>query len=339
MSAELDYPFSDPPAAGTLCCVATGIHWLRLGLPWRLDHINLWLLDDAAGPVLVDTGLGDEATRTAWGHWLASALQGLSRILITHYHPDHLGNAAWLAARTGAPIAMALGELLLAHAVWAQLPGFDAQAMLAQFRSHGLSEELLTRLAGRGNIYPRGVPELPAQIQRLSDGDELHIGGRRWHAISGQGHSPEHLAFHCAEAGVLIAGDMLLPRISTHVSVAPALPEEDAVGRYLASVQRFASLPEDTLVLPAHGLPFRGLHARIGQLLAHHAERDARMCAALQQPAHAAGLLDTLFQRRLDAHQLMFAMSEAIAHLNHATAGGRLRRLVSPEGLIRYQAC
>lgn len=319
--------------------MAPGVYWLRLALPWRLDHINLWLLEDGGERVLVDTGLGDDATREHWTQWLERARHPLSGILVTHYHPDHLGNAAWLAARTGAPISMALGELLLARAVYAQLPGFDTAAMLTQFRSHGLDEASLTRLEARGNVYRRGVPELPRQIRRLADGDEFRVGTQRWRVIAGMGHSPEHLALHNAEAGVLISGDMLLPRISTHVAVPPAIPEDDAVERYLTSLQAFMPLPAETLVLPSHGLPFRGLHARIGQLQAHHAERDAKMCADLDTPRSAADILATLFRRELDAHQLMFAMSEAIAHLNHAAAAGRLRRLEpTPDGVVRFLA-
>lgn len=334
---SLRYPCPTPPEAGTWLTVAPGVHWLRLALPWSLDHINLWRLDDASGACLVDTGLGDDASRAALDHALAATGQPLTRIIATHYHPDHLGNAAWLSQRNGAPIWMSTSEFLLAHALFHALGPYSVDAMLAHFRAHGLDEPRLARLAARGNVYRRGVPSLPALHHRLAAGDVMRINGHAWRCIAGQGHSPEHIALHCEALGVLISGDMLLPRITPNVAVPAATPYDDAVGRFLDSIDRFAELPADTLVLPAHGLPFVGLHGRIGQLHAHHAERDATMREALAEPRSAADLLETLFRRELDPHQVMFAMSEAIAHLNHLWHRGGARRFDDADGRIRFQ--
>lgn len=335
---KLHHPHPAAPQPGTMIEVAPGIRWLRLALPWSLDHINLWLLDDDEGLILVDTGVGDEASRTVLSNILAAETRPLRRILATHYHPDHLGNAEWLSRQYNAPVWMASAEFLLAHALYHQLEGYDVEAMLAHFRQHGLDEHRLSRLAARGNVYRRGVPTLPRQHGRLADGDVIRIAGLPWRCIAGQGHSPEHIALHCADLGILISGDMLLPRITTNVAVPAATPCDDAVGRFLASIDRFAALPANTLVLPAHGLPFTGIHARIGQLHAHHAERDATMRTALATPCCAADLLETLFRRELDPHQVMFAMSEAIAHLNHLWQSGGARRIEDASGLIRFQA-
>ncbi|WP_018608492.1 MBL fold metallo-hydrolase [Uliginosibacterium gangwonense] len=337
-TTTLSHPHPCPPAPGCTLEVAPGVHWLRLALPWSLDHINLWLLEDGAGLCLVDTGLGDEPTRTQLDQVFAARTCPLGRIIATHYHPDHLGNAEWLAQRSGAEVWMATGEYLLAQALFHQTPGHDVAAMLAHFRLHGLDEVRLERLAARGNVFRRGVPTLPAHYNRLADGDVITIGGRRWRCIVGYGHSPEHIALYCDEARLLISGDMLLPRITTNVAVPASSPNEDAVGRFLASIDRFADLPADTLVLPAHGLPFVGVHARIGQLHAHHQERDATMQTALEQACCAADLLSTLFRRELDPHQVMFAMSETIAHLNHLWQNGGARRF-DDHGRLRFQAC
>ncbi|MDQ7990677.1 MAG: MBL fold metallo-hydrolase [Candidatus Dactylopiibacterium sp.] len=336
--AALDFPFAAPPAPATPQAVAPGVFWLRLALPWALDHINLWLIEDDAGYALVDTGLGDAPTRALWTELLARLDRPLTRLIATHYHPDHLGNAAWLSARCGAPLHMAFGEYLLAHALHAQTGGHDLAAMLAHFRRHGLDEDSLAALAARGNIYRRGVPELPTHFHRLADGDQLRTGAHTWRAIVGHGHSPEHIALHSDSAGVLISGDMLLPRITPNIAVTAAMPDEDALGRFLGSLRRFEPLPADTLVLPAHGLPFRGLHARTDQLHAHHAERDATMIAALQTEQSAAGLLPVLFPRALDRHQLMFALGEAIAHLNHLWHRGLVERRENDGGL-RFRRC
>lgn len=333
----LESPFATPPEAPAILQVAPGVHWLRLALPWALNHINLWIIEDGAGYALVDTGLGDETTRTLWPKILAAQNRPLTQIIATHYHPDHLGNAQWLSALTGAPVHMAFGEYLLAHALHSQSAGYDIASFHTHFHRHGLDEERLARMEARGNIYRRGVPELPQHFRRIIAGDTLTIGGRNWTTIAGYGHSPEHISLYCAEAGVLISGDMLLPRITTNISVPAAMPEEDAVGRFLDSLQQFRPLPVDTLVLPAHGLPFRGIHARLDQLTAHHDERDATMLAALDTPRHAAELLPVLFPRPLDAHQLLFAMGEAIAHLNHLWRRGHLQRFEDTDGTIRFQ--
>lgn len=337
-SFALSYPLADALAAPATQEVAAGVHWLRFTLPWALNHINLYLLDDGEGCTLIDTGLGDEATRALWDALLAQWPKPVTRIVVTHFHPDHIGNAAWLATRCQAPVVMTMGEFLLAHVVHAQLPGFDTPTMQAHFREHGLDDERVEAQGARGNIYARGVPELPAQYQRIVEGEVLRIGGHDWQVITGTGHSPEHAALACPAQGLLISGDMLLPRISTNVNAPASTPEEDSVGRFLTSIRKFCSLPADTLVLPSHGLPFRGIAARVAQLEAHHAERDAQLLDVLEVPHTASELLPVLFSRPLDRHQLMFALAEAIAHLNHLVATGRARRLHDARGVIRFQA-
>jgi glyoxylase-like metal-dependent hydrolase (beta-lactamase superfamily II) len=341
---QIDYPFEQLPEPGAALAVADGVHWLRMPLPFALDHINLWLLEDGAGLVAVDTGIALDPVKDAWRAVLAgarenSALAGrcLTRQIVTHFHPDHVGLAAWLEAETGAPLWMTQGEYLTAHLVAAGIAPFGVATMLDFFRAHGLDAERLAALEKCGNAYKRGVPALPATFQRLGEGDTLAIGGRDWRVIVGYGHAPEHASLYCETLGVLIAGDMLLPRISTNVSVFAANPQGDPLGLFLASIERLTALPEDTLVLPSHGRPFRGLHARVAQLTAHHEERCADLLAACAaRPQSAAELLPVLFGRPIeDAHQTMFAMGEAIAHLNHLEIQRRLERTIE-NGIIRY---
>jgi glyoxylase-like metal-dependent hydrolase (beta-lactamase superfamily II) len=335
---SLHYPHPHPPAAGELIEVAPGIHWLRMPLPFQLNHINLWLLRDGPGWTIVDTGFPDDAVRSAWANVLAGLDGPVKRIVATHFHPDHLGLAAWLMAETGAPLWMTSAEFLTAHAVWNEVGGHGARFMVEQFRQHGLDAGLLARFAQRGSGYRKAVPALPEHYHRLKAGDSLLIDGRPWRIQIGHGHSPEHMALYCAEHGVLISGDMLLPRISTNVSVFAATPDADALGWYLESLTRMATeIPEKALVLPSHGLPFVGVRARVDALHAHHEDRLRVLEEACQNaPQSAAGLLDTLFGRALDTHQTMFAMGEAIAHLNHLEQAGRLSRSIDADGVIRF---
>jgi glyoxylase-like metal-dependent hydrolase (beta-lactamase superfamily II) len=310
-------------------------------LPFALDHINLWLLEEPAGWTLVDCGYGDATTRALWETHFAKTLAGrpIARIIATHFHPDHLGNARWLRERFGCPVVMTQAEFLTAHAVLGQRTAYSHADVCALFSAHGMAPEFVAALAARGSTYGSGVPEVPERFDGIQDGDEVVAGGTPWRVICGHGHSPDHASLHSAARGLLISGDMLLPRISTNVSVAPAEPDGDPLARFLASIAATAALPSATLVLPSHGLPFRGLALRVAQLQAHHADRLAELDAAVaaaRDPVSASDLVPVLFRRELDVQQRYFAMGEAIAHLNHLWHGGHIKRTVAADGAIRF---
>jgi glyoxylase-like metal-dependent hydrolase (beta-lactamase superfamily II) len=171
----------------------------------------------------------------------------------------------------------------------------------------------------------------------MLDGGVVQIGGHAWRCISGYGHAPEHIALYCEDLGVLIGGDMMLPRISTNVSVYEQEPESNALAQFLDSIDKFKPLPEATLVLPSHGKPFTGLHRRIEQLHDHHRDRLSEvMDACAQAPCSAADILSVMFKRPLDMHQTTFAMGEAIAHLHLLWFGGRLQRTLGADGVYRF---
>lgn len=334
---EMNYPFPEKPLPGATLAVAPGVFWLRMSLPFQLDHINLWLIEDGESWCIVDTGFADEDTRSAWETVLAHLERPVSRLIVTHFHPDHFGLATWLLEKTGAPLYMTTGEFLTAHAIWNEFGGYGARFMVEQFRCHGLAGERLSKYRTRGSGYRLSVPALPEHYRRLQEGSVIDLGGRSWRVMVGYGHSPEHAALYCQESGVLISGDMLLPKISTNISVPAATPEADALGAFLASLQRMsAELPADTLVLPSHGLPFIGIGARVEALHAHHVERLQALEDACRTPQSAADALSVLFPRSLDAHQTMFAMGETIAHFNYLEGAGRLSRRCDADGVIRF---
>jgi len=339
----LDYPFDAPPEPGEAREVAPNIVWLRMPLPFALDHINLWLLRGSSGFAQIDCGYGDAATRELWARHFDTTLDGrpIVRIVATHCHPDHLGNAKWLSDRFGAAVAMTEAEYLAAHAIIDQRATHAVSDTCALFRRHGMSEEHLAALAARGNHYQRGVPEAPQQFERLIAGDRLDAGETTWRVIAGFGHSPEHAALHSNQVGVLISGDMLLPKITTNVAVWPVEPDGDPLARFLNSLAGFESLPPDTLVLPSHGLPFRGIPLRVAQLRAHHEARLSELADAVEKAGvaqSAADVIPVLFRRPLDMQQRFFAMGEAIAHLNHLWHAGRLRRDTGTDSAIRFNA-
>ena len=331
---SLEYPFPEVPAPGTTIEVAPGVHWLSMALPFQLDHINLWLLEDGDEWTVIDTGIGNADTRRLWAQILGK--KRVKRVVVTHYHPDHAGNAAWLCERYGAEFWTTQGEYLTAHAVRTSTAGYTAEAVLDVFRRNGLEAERAAKMASRRNRYAELVPEFPFAYRRIIEGDELVIDAKRWRAIVGHGHAPEHLSLYCETLKTLIAGDMLLSTISTNVSVWSIDPEGDPLRLFLDSIARYRRLPADVLVLPSHGKPFRGAHERVGQLEQHHEARLSELMDSLRSPKSAAELLPVLFRRPLDAHQTFFAMGEAIAHLHYLYYAGRAKRALDNDGIMRY---
>lgn len=335
----LRYPTETPPEAGQVLPIAQGVRWVRMPLPFALNHINLWLLDDGDRVVMIDCGIGDERTRDLWNLLLPGELRGrsVSRVMVTHLHPDHAGNARWLSERFAAPFHISQGDYLMAHAWIGQSAGYAVSRLVKLFRDHGLGEEWLSHIdLYRGDAYRRGVPEFPDGYRRLIDGDSIQIDGEPWQVIMGYGHAPEHASFYSSGRKVLISGDMVLPRITTNVSVSAVNADGNPLKRFIDSVRRMRELPDDTLVLPSHGLPFYGLHARVRQLIEHHDARFAELEEACVVPHTAAELIPTLFRRKLDAHGVFFAMGETLAHLNYLVEAGRVERVTDADHHLRF---
>jgi glyoxylase-like metal-dependent hydrolase (beta-lactamase superfamily II) len=336
---RLDYPWNEPPAPGTTIEVAPGVQWLRMPLPFQLNHINLWLVEDGAGWAVVDTGVGLPDVRALWDRIFAGHLGGrpITRVIVTHFHPDHMGNAGWLTDRWSTALWCAQAEFLVGQVAWRTGEARDNAPRLRHYRRNGCSDEQLAALAERGNHYPQLVPTIPTEFRAVRDGEELTLGGRRFTMIVGHGHSPEHAAFWCEEAGVLLSGDQVLPRITTNVSVWPDQPWGNPLRGYLDSLERYRGIGPDALVLPAHGLPFRGLPERLAELRTHHDARLAQALDAIIEPRSAADVVPALFRRQLDSHQLSFALGEALSHLHYLEADGRAVRITGDDGIHRFQ--
>ena len=348
LESQLSYAFGETiPVPGEALEIVPGLRWARMPLPFALDHVNLWLLQDAddqsgatgTGWSLIDTGAGTDATRAAWEQLLAEGLDGqaLVRLIATHCHPDHVGLAGWLCERFSAPFWTTTGEFGFMRMMAAALPGVDGPSAIPHFKRHGLRDAaMLDQMGSRRNYYPSLVPTVPLAYTRLQDDQNVTIGGQLWRVITGFGHSPEHASLYCAKLNILVSGDMVLPRISTNVSVFAVEPDGNPLQLYLDSLGKFADLPEDVLVLPSHGKPFRGLHTRIRQLREHHVERLAEVITACAVPQSAADIVPIMFRRPLDAHQLSFALGEALAHLHKLWYDGRLTRAAGADGVLLF---
>ena len=347
---KINYPLEDTlPELGHLQEVADGVFWLRMPLPFALDHINLWLLRDSfegtEGWTIVDCGITSDVTKQAWETIFANCLEGLPivRVLVTHMHPDHIGLAHWLCEKWQVPLWMSMTDFLMAKWLSSKEGGLNIGSVAGgggsadHFYKHGLTdEEDLQKVRARADHYSSLVPQVPQRFRRVMDGEEVLIGNRQWQAISGYGHAPEHLSFACIQDQIMISGDMMLPRISTNISVYDAEPDADPLGMFLDSIAKFEFLDKNTLVLPSHGKPFQGLHYRIWQLREHHEARLKETFDACEEPTTAKKLLPVLFHRKLDTHQMTFAMGEAIAHLNYLWRRGTIKRQLDEHGVLWF---
>ena len=355
---ELSYPWPDVPALGTTTALRPGLHWVRMRLPFALDHINLWLLDDeidgVRGWTIVDCGITSDDTKQGWERIFDTVFEGrpLLRVIATHFHPDHLGLAHWLTAggerrRWNTPLWMSATEWTIGRLLSQSKGDLGVEAgerAAVHFGRHGLRDpDSLDKVRQRGGgYYSKLVPAVPPSYRRILHGDLIAIGPhgdkRVFEVIVGRGHAPEHVSMYCAEDGLLISGDMVLPRISTNVSVFEVEPEGNPLPQYLHSIDRYLQLPEDTLVLPSHGRPFLGLHKRVSQQHAHHHARLDEVLAACSRPASAADIVPVLFRRELDLHQTTFALGESLAHLHALWFDGRVERRAGDDGVFRFAA-
>lgn len=346
LEQELRYPLGDVlPQPGACIEVATGVYWHRMALPFALDHINLWLLrdqiDGVDGWTVVDCCLDNPSAKAQWETVFEQCLAGLPvlRVVATHMHPDHLGLAHWLCARWQVPLWISATDYQTAKNLIMSTPTHNGDQAIGFFKSHGLMDEAVhAALKDRNFQFGHMVPALPTQFVRLFDGLVLQIGPHQWHCISGYGHAPEHIALHCPALNTLISGDMVLPRISSNISVYDTEPDANPLQMFLDSLDKFSHLNADCLVLPSHGKPFTGLHERISQLKHHHAERLQDITAACPlNGLSAAEALRILFKRDMDAHQMTFALGESLAHLHLLWWVGDFQRLRAEDGSYRFK--
>lgn len=344
----LTYPLGRrAPAPGELIALGAGVGWARLPIPGSLKHINVWVLeDDPASPpgtgavALVDTGLAIPDCRAEWEALFAGPLAGrrVTRLIVTHFHPDHLGLAGWLAERFDVPLWMTRGEWLLARMLAADVRDGPPREALAYWRAAGWSDERIAAEQAKGwGRFAAMMSPVPLGFVRFRDGDTLRIGGRAWRVVVGSGHSPEHGCLWDEAGGLLIAGDQVLPRITSNVSLSLSEPEADPLGEWLASIEKLRALPPDLLVLPSHGEPFTGLHARLDALADGHRDRLDALHRRIAEPARAVDCFPTLFARRIEDNMMGLATGEAMAHLRRLEVEGRAIREVR-DGVLWFRA-
>lgn len=336
---SLEYPFEPPAPDGSVVEVAPGVLWARMPMPMVLDHINVYLLRESDGWTLVDTGLNTARTRNLWEHIVATQLDGLplKRLVCTHCHYDHAGVAAWLCERFGIPLLMTYGEYFMLRSLMGPPPDPLPPNQLSFYQRAGMDEAHTGRMFAELRQDPF-MPPVPPSYQRLRAGDTLTIGARSWQVVVGEGHSPEHACLYNATDRILIAGDQLLPRISSNVQVSPIEPEANPLKLWLASLDRLDRLAPATLVLPSHQSVFRGLRARVQELRDHHQQQFALLQAELGRrgPATAFELMQVQFPKVHHAMDQLLGLGETIAHLSWLRHEGLVYRVLDDDGCNRF---
>ncbi len=349
--AELDpvarsgliYPFAAPPARGRTIEVAPGVHWMRMPLPYALDHINLWAIDDDPGWALVDTGTRTEETALVWRELFANAPdeRPVTRVFVTHMHPDHVGMAGWLTRKFGVRLWMSRLEYLSCRVMMSDTGREAPPDAIEFYRRAGWKPAAIETYRTRFGNFGKHIHPLPDSYRRLHDGEELRIGTHTWRVVVGSGHSPEHACLYCPELKVLISGDQVLPRISSNVSVHPTEPEADPMSDWLESLARLRrEIPADVLVLPAHNECFTGLHARIDALASGQERALEKLRDSLAEPKRSIDVFGALFARPIgEANVALLGMAtgESVACLNHLLQRREIRRDIDADGVAWYR--
>ncbi len=335
------YPYPDPPATGTAIEIAEGILWMRLPLPMALDHVNVYALDDGDGWTVVDTGFASTKSKAIWQRLLDGPLAGkpVTRVIVTHHHPDHVGLAGWFVAQ-GAALHMPRTGWLMARMLTLDVQDRPTPETIAFYERAGMAaDELARRKAERPFNFADCVTPLPLGYQRLRDGGMIRMGGRTWDIRMGDGHAPEHATFWSRDDAVVLGGDQLLPSISANLGVYPTEPEADPVADWIASCTKFQTVAQaDHLVLGGHKLPFTGLPLRLTQMIDNHHGALDRLLAHLDQPRAAGECFLPLFKRQIGPAEYGLALVEAVAHLNHLHQTGRARRDLRDDGAWIFSA-
>ena len=338
MVSDIEYAFDDPPSNGEPMRVADDLYLLRLPLPFALDHVNVWLLEGDSGWTIIDSGLGTDQCLDIWEKILDGLLKSkpVEKLILTHYHPDHVGLSGDLVQRTGACVFMSRTEWLTANMLFHDTRGEMNSGMLRLFHQHGLPDNCFDQMKKTKNIFASRCSSLPLSYQRLKHGDVIEIAGSDWQCRQGQGHSPEHIALFNKDRKILIAGDHILPKITPNIPMPVQETSANPIAAYINSLNTYRDIDDDVLVLPSHRLPFRGIRIRIDQLITHHYQRLDHLFEACDKPVNVYQVLPVLFKRKLDLNQMKFAMLEALSHMVFLEQAGRLRKSVV-KGVHTYQ--
>ncbi len=337
--APLHYRFEDQvPGEAELTEVAKDVFWLRLPMQGRLNHINVWLLRDYDGWTIVDTGLNREEVQQIWQRVFDKHLGGkpITRVIATHLHSDHTGNAGWICRKWDCELWMSRADFYMCKVMAADGPSDVPDDAIRFYRRAGFDDDRLERYRQRFGQFGANITPLPAGFRRIEDGQYIDIGGREWRAASGHGHSPEHICLYCPELKVIIGGDQILPKITPNVGVQPSEPFANPLRGFINTCARFRErLPADLLVLPAHEMLYEGLHERLTELIDWHEVCLEKLYDLCGEPKRAVDCFPALFKSKINDYSFFPATGESIAHL-HCALERRMLKVEEDENGVAW---
>ena len=336
---NLIYPFEVIPEPGKMLKIEDGVHWVRMRLPFVLDHINLWVLSDGDGWTIVDTGVASAEIKENWRKCFSEDMDAkkVKKVIVTHLHPDHIGLAGWINKKFSAPLFMSRTDYLMCRVLVSDTGKEAPNEGKKLYRSAGFSEGELDIYSEKFGGFGAAISKLPESYNRLKDRDIITIGKYDWEIVVGSGHCPEHLCLYNKELKIFISGDQVLPRITSNVSVFPTEPLSNPLEDWIDSCKYIKTrVPNDVLVLPSHNEPFRGLHERLDHLINGHEKNLDRLLELCNEPRKAVEVFSVLFKRKITSDLLLMATGESIAHLNCLVSRGLVNSEKDEKGIISY---
>lgn len=304
-----------------------GIRRVTLWLPTRPGHVNAYLLPGDDGWTVVDTGVGLHDAKERWAAELDQIEGSVVRVVVTHFHPDHVGAARDLRELTGAEVLQGSLDLEQCRQVWGSTDWLDVLA--EWFHRHGTPGEITRELLEQGTLWEPFIRFVP-DATPLEPGDE--VAG--WKLVAAPGHADGQLVLH--RDGILVAADHLLDPITPTVGLWPA-SRPDPLGDYLDALERVIDL-DPRVALPGHGDPIPDPVGRARALIAHHRERLEATATALG-PAPRSGyeVSIPLFGAHLKPASRRFAVAETLSHLERLVLEGAALRQ-ERAGAVTYTA-
>lgn len=318
---------------GEVAGVIEGVYQLKLPVPLPLRFVSVYLIRGDDGWTVIDAGYDYPTTYEVWESAAASLgldlERDIARIIVTHFHPDHLGAARWLQERSGAPVCMLEEEISFSREIW---NGYEGPG---PFVEHLVRHGMERAVAESAAAEMRSGLALPEDMSPLRPGEKLPLGDGTVRVIQAPGHADHQLVLHDEARGVLFAADHVLLKITPNIGLWPET-KPHPLARYLRSLDELRALAVD-LVLPGHGPAFHDLDGRIDELLRHHEERlEIMRREILDGPKTSFEVSGKVFRDDLTLYEHCFALAETLAHLDHLVLEGRAER--SENGVVTYRA-
>jgi glyoxylase-like metal-dependent hydrolase (beta-lactamase superfamily II) len=315
------------------------IYRVSLPLPFSLKQVSAYVIASDDKLTIIDTGLHTKATEEAWKDFFQAKQwdwHQVEKIILTHYHPDHIGFAGVLQKWTKAPVWIAKKEYEQIQQFWHPTKG-DSSLVSHFFALDGFPREKLPAIDKHMKDFCKVIEPYPSEYRWLDAGGSIEIGNTRFQLIATPGHSQAHVSLFAEKQGIFFAGDVLLPKITPNI---PALPNSDPnpLATFLSTLDKISCL-DINMVYPGHGEPFSEVKQRIEEIKQHHDHRLQKIVELVKDKQQMTGyqVCEQLFQhRKLDTHNLRFAFSETIAHLEYLRYSGSLRKSEN-KGIFHYQ--